>query len=468
MTAFTSSQRDKVGIESLQDMTNFTPGMTYSSSLDHLYVRGEGRQSANLGADAGVATYVDGFYTPDPVIGIDPPMFSQNVEVLRGPQGTLSGRNGIGGALLITSTRPTSTPYAEARVTVENYGYTDVEGAVSGPLTDGLNARVAGWWRNQEFKAITRTSRGPTEGGVVDDYHLEVSTTARLGDDVDLFVRAFVFHTNDRGGPGARSGYSPSPLYDGEFDPNSSLYFNPAYAFGGAARNVITQTGVPGAPGALTQNPGIANPYNFMAETAGQFNTHDAANINYILTWHLDGVDLRYTGGYQQYTYTQKADPTPGNVGIQETDATSFLIPAAFNPTCLGGAATCLQVNPGGLAFHYQQQEACTATNWWPSPPAMVRPQMDRRGALLPRAVQQPDQSDGYGPVPALRADHSRGGRCRPESDLRPGQSELLLCRGEQGGVRPGRLSAQRRVSADRRPALHQRQQGRHGIQPYD
>ena len=105
VTAFTTKQRDLVGIENLQDMTNFTPGLVYSSVLDRVTLRGVGRQTNLLSADAAVTTYVDGFFTTSAVEASKPPMFVSNIEVLRGPQGTLQGRNAIGGAL--RSPRPT-------------------------------------------------------------------------------------------------------------------------------------------------------------------------------------------------------------------------------------------------------------------------------------------------------------------------------------------------------------------------
>ena len=113
-------QRDLIGIENLQDMTNFTPGLVYSSVLDRVTLRGVGRQTNLLSADAAVTTYVDGFFTTSAVEASKDPMFVSNVEVLRGPQGTLQGRNAIGGALLVTTARPTSTPYAEVRETIGN------------------------------------------------------------------------------------------------------------------------------------------------------------------------------------------------------------------------------------------------------------------------------------------------------------------------------------------------------------
>ncbi len=62
VTAFTSKQRDVLGIETIQDMTNFTPGFSYSSSLDRAFIRGVGRQTNNLSSQPGVATYNDGVY----------------------------------------------------------------------------------------------------------------------------------------------------------------------------------------------------------------------------------------------------------------------------------------------------------------------------------------------------------------------------------------------------------------------
>ena len=62
ISAFTSEQRDVVGIQSIQDMTNFTPGLQYSTSTDRISLRGLGRLTNVLSADASVANYADGVY----------------------------------------------------------------------------------------------------------------------------------------------------------------------------------------------------------------------------------------------------------------------------------------------------------------------------------------------------------------------------------------------------------------------
>src|SRR5439155_6584311 len=138
ISAYTSEKRDLLGINSVQDMTNFTPGLAYSSQLDRISLRGVGRLTNVQSADPGVATYSDGVYTSSTVEAGKTPIFTDRVEVLRGPQGTLYGRNSIGGAINVISKRPTDEPYGEVRATVANFGRTLFEAPVSGPVAPGL------------------------------------------------------------------------------------------------------------------------------------------------------------------------------------------------------------------------------------------------------------------------------------------------------------------------------------------
>ena len=99
VTAFTSKERDLIGVDTIQDISNFTPGLEYSTVLDRAYIRGVGRQTNNLSEDPGVATYSDGVYNSSVVAASADSLFVDRVEVLRGPQGTLYGRNTIGAAI---------------------------------------------------------------------------------------------------------------------------------------------------------------------------------------------------------------------------------------------------------------------------------------------------------------------------------------------------------------------------------
>src|SRR5690349_22515345 len=134
ISVFGSEKRDQLGIISIQDMTNFTPGLQYSTSTDRISLRGLGRLTNVLSADASVANYADGVYETFAVRAGASTLFTDRVEVLRGPQGTLYGRNAIAGALNIISKRPTENWYGEVRGSYANYNHGDLEGGISGPL----------------------------------------------------------------------------------------------------------------------------------------------------------------------------------------------------------------------------------------------------------------------------------------------------------------------------------------------
>src|SRR5581483_1402250 len=92
ISVFTSEKRDVVGITSVQDMTNFTPGLAYQTSLDRIFLRGVGRQTNSQAADTPVANYDDGLFETFAVAAGRSSLELDRVQVLRGPQGTLSGR----------------------------------------------------------------------------------------------------------------------------------------------------------------------------------------------------------------------------------------------------------------------------------------------------------------------------------------------------------------------------------------
>ncbi|MAK62755.1 MAG: hypothetical protein CMK09_17435 [Ponticaulis sp.] len=107
VTVLDDEKRDRMGIRTIEDFANFTPGMNFSTSLDRISIRGVGRLTNIIGSDPGVATYNDGFYTASSAEASKTPMFVERVEILRGPQGTLYGRNSVGGAMDVVSKRPT-------------------------------------------------------------------------------------------------------------------------------------------------------------------------------------------------------------------------------------------------------------------------------------------------------------------------------------------------------------------------
>src|SRR5215469_8739232 len=167
VSAFTAQDRNLKGISTVQDLTNYTPGFTYSSQLDRPAMRGLSRSTNIYLADSSVGVYYDDFFSNSTfLVGRDDMLIDQ-VEILLGPQGTLYGRNAIGGLINTISKRPQDEFGGEARAIFGNYGYTKFEYTVTGPIAPHLDFRLSMYDDNQTqgwFKNLVPGT--PTEGGI--------------------------------------------------------------------------------------------------------------------------------------------------------------------------------------------------------------------------------------------------------------------------------------------------------------
>ena len=121
----------------LDDIKMNVPNLNFSSTSNtsQLYIRGVGNSFINAGGDPGVALYQDGAYLSDQTVTNVNLFDIDRVEVLRGPQGALYGRNATGGAISIVSARPTPVLSGKISGTLGNFGRRETEGYVSGPVS---------------------------------------------------------------------------------------------------------------------------------------------------------------------------------------------------------------------------------------------------------------------------------------------------------------------------------------------
>lgn len=149
VTAFTADALDKLNVEDLSDLDGQVPNLTIyaargSSSTITAYIRGVGQSDPLWGVDPGVGIYMDDVYIARPQGALLDVFDVERVEVLRGPQGTLYGKNTIGGAIKYISRGLTVEPDGQVSVTVGNYNQLDVRAAASGSVGDGaLRGRLA-------------------------------------------------------------------------------------------------------------------------------------------------------------------------------------------------------------------------------------------------------------------------------------------------------------------------------------
>jgi outer membrane receptor protein involved in Fe transport len=151
ITAFTGEMIEDFGLRNQEDLQNYIPA-TVIEPYD-MSIRGIGRNFRALGGDPGVATYLNDVYSEDfGIASTEGGLFDiARIEVLRGPQGTLYGRNAIGGAINFVNNKPTDEFEAEARTIVGSYDLVEYYGLVSGPMIeDLLSYRIVGSKRTRD------------------------------------------------------------------------------------------------------------------------------------------------------------------------------------------------------------------------------------------------------------------------------------------------------------------------------
>jgi iron complex outermembrane receptor protein len=114
------------------------------------FIRGIGQTDFNYALEPGVGIYVDDVYIPTLSSSLLDLMDLERVEVLRGPQGTLAGRNSIGGAIKLFSKKPTGEGGGYLQATYGAYNRIDVRGMADFKITDTLSARVSGATKNTD------------------------------------------------------------------------------------------------------------------------------------------------------------------------------------------------------------------------------------------------------------------------------------------------------------------------------
>jgi iron complex outermembrane recepter protein len=114
ITALTTQDLNNAGVDSITDLTMVAPGLQLERTAIFAtpYVRGVGSNATGPGNDPSVATYMDGVYLSSKSANLFDLYNIERVEVLKGPQGTLFGRNATGGAINIVTRNPTDTPEA--------------------------------------------------------------------------------------------------------------------------------------------------------------------------------------------------------------------------------------------------------------------------------------------------------------------------------------------------------------------
>lgn len=144
IAAFDADALQRAVLEDIYDIGLLTPGVIVNKEIvGKIYIRGIGTENLTVGGDPGVAVHADGAYIARTSAANFDLHDIERVEVLRGPQGTLYGRNATGGSINIISNAPTDEFYAKAEFQYGSHDRIRYGGVISGPLSDKLQARIS-------------------------------------------------------------------------------------------------------------------------------------------------------------------------------------------------------------------------------------------------------------------------------------------------------------------------------------
>lgn len=147
VSAFSADQMKEEHISSLEDISTRVPGFqmnAYNSAEPELFMRGIGSDIESAGAATAIGMYIDGVYISRGTSAAMDLYDLQSVEVLRGPQGTLYGKNVVGGAVNFITKRPVDGPVeGSAELSVGNYGLFEAKGYLTGSMSDDLAGKIA-------------------------------------------------------------------------------------------------------------------------------------------------------------------------------------------------------------------------------------------------------------------------------------------------------------------------------------
>ena len=149
ITALSGDQLINAGVTSVHDIANVTAGVqiNFAGCCTQPAVRGISTLTTGIGFENNVALYVDGFYTPDNVTINSDLANIESVQVLKGPQGTLWGRNATGGAILINTLAPSKELTGKVTATYGRFNDKSISGYLSAPLGEKVAFSVAGYAR---------------------------------------------------------------------------------------------------------------------------------------------------------------------------------------------------------------------------------------------------------------------------------------------------------------------------------
>jgi iron complex outermembrane receptor protein len=353
LTALSGEALQREQVRGLEDLNGLVPSLKINDTTGYpqISIRGISDNTFTPLGESTVAVNLNEVYVSRPVAAMTGVYDVGDLEVLRGPQGTLYGRNATAGAINLTTARPTNQFSGYENVTLGNYGETRIEAAVGGPLVDDtVLVRVAGFRETRGGYGINVTTGNPIDDK--DAYGVRATLVVMPTNSLKDTLIGEYYDEHDNGGanhffgvPSAFSEPAPFQLLGGvlpsnprdianQFDPKFKLYTT-------AVTNILDwsadQFGVKSITGYREQNS--FNRANLDGGDPGAYfiSGEPAHQISEELQGHFDNSFLHLTAGLYYFNEDDAFNPASIITNNEVLNAAGFKSSCVnpFNPaTC--------------------------------------------------------------------------------------------------------------------------------------
>ncbi|HZZ88995.1 MAG TPA: TonB-dependent receptor, partial [Caulobacteraceae bacterium] len=252
------------GIKSTQDLGQITPNVTIISPIGAgnqplITIRGIGLNDFDTNNAGPNGVYLDDVYLSAPGVQNFSMFDIAQVQVLKGPQGTLYGRNTSGGALLFTSNKPTDFFTADAHLEYGSFNTVQVEGAVGGPIAPGLTGRIAAVMNHSDGFMHNFLTGDPYDD--VQNEAVRVQLQYEPNDQLKLYFNSNVLYLRNHPQPYGHIGVFKPGTQNNPFPPDGPgpTFCTPAQAFAGGCVDLFGYGTPPFWQGAWAETKDLTN-----------------------------------------------------------------------------------------------------------------------------------------------------------------------------------------------------------------
>lgn len=219
ITAFSAKALEARNVDGLSGLSDFTPNLTIntssafsgSSQTASVFIRGIGQTDFTLNTDPGVGTYVDGVYISRAVGGLLDLGDVERVEILRGPQGTLFGKNTIGGAINITTRAPEFETSGNVSALYGSDNWYKISGNITGPISEKIAAKLFARYEKRDGYVL-RTTDGLLQGNK-NSFDIRGALLFKPTDGLKIQINGDYTRSRENGAPLVPIAINPNALF---------------------------------------------------------------------------------------------------------------------------------------------------------------------------------------------------------------------------------------------------------------